>query len=126
MKANSVIGLSIVILLNIVVLNGATIDHYEGEAYLQTENEIESWTVRDGVIKTGLPWFDELAQQYLISELRLVDISCQVSRFFYHISFDNGYTVEAFCDGFNTKSRSNSSLAGYDSIMVCNARRSIL
>ena len=82
-------------------VNAASLDHYEGEAYLQTVEGIESWTVQKGIVKTGLPWFDQLALQYSISALRTVDISCQINLFFYHIEFDNGYTVDEVCDDFN-------------------------
>lgn len=84
-------------------VNASGVDHYAGEAYLQTVEEISSWTVRNGIVKTGLPWFDQLAQQYSISVLRTVDISCQIGLFFYHIDFDNGNTVDDVCDEFNQK-----------------------
>lgn len=101
MKTSNIMNLLIVISLVGTIIFGATMDHYEGEVYLQTENEIESWTVRDGIVKTGLTWFDNIAQQYQISELRPVDISCQVSMFFYHVAFNNSYSVADVCDDFN-------------------------
>jgi len=51
-------------------------------------------------VVTGLSSFDQLAQQYSISNLREVDISCQISRNFYHITFDQVYTVQEVCDSF--------------------------
>lgn len=79
---------------------GGEPSNYEGEAYLETVNPITSWDIRNGNVITGLNWFDQLSQQYSISNLREVNLSCQISLNFYHITFNQVYTVQQVCDAF--------------------------
>lgn len=96
----SIAMMTLVIVFGTTFVTGSEPSNYEGEAYLKTVNPITRWNVRNGIVVTGLSWFDQLSQQYIISNLREVDISCQISLNYYHITFDQTFMVDQVCNAF--------------------------
>jgi len=83
------------------LIEGSGSGYKAGEAFLQTNDEIESWVIRSSIVETGQAWFDELSQEYSISSMRSVDISCQNNMNFYHIIFDITFEVIDLINDFN-------------------------